>query len=393
MYGENSSGRKVSLLNEEPTGAASLHQHPSKQINHRHPASHTVIPTLPKSRFCTRTGSSCSTSPENSPSTPPLVRIDSRSSNGTHSTPSPMTPSYHFDPLEQQKNVSPYYSTFARPSDAHHAYPTMPSSQESAAQPYYQMSSHRINDHETGEAFLASNSLRNVPNLEPINTQGHYPNADPALTLSPQVALPPPIVTPSSTTTPPTKTDKATATTPTSATSKAVKKKYPCPHATRYSCHDTFTTSGHAARHGKKHTGEKNVHCPTCNKAFTRKDNMKQHERTHKNSKTDLSSPSDPNLGNNKPGPGSSRPSKPALKPTQNADAKLAPEAPMLEFNGDSSRLELSSSGLPLPDLMQDVKPNSNGRMPSVSGRSEVDGEGDSPGLDALAHVASEMVQ
>ena len=65
----------------------------------------------------------------------------------------------------------------------------------------------------------------------------------------------------------------------------------------------------------------------------------------------------------------------------------------MLEFNGDSSRLELSSSGLPLPDLMQDIKPNLNGRMPSISGRSEVDGEGDSPGLDALAHVASEMVQ
>jgi hypothetical protein len=26
------------------------------------------------------------------------------------------------------------------------------------------------------------------------------------------------------------------------------------------------------------------VHCPICNKAFTRKDNMKQHERTHKGS-------------------------------------------------------------------------------------------------------------
>ena len=304
-----------------------------------------------------------------------------------------MTPSYHFDPLEQQKNVSPYYSTFARPNDGHHVYPAMPSSQESAAQPYYQLSSHRINDHEMEEAFLASNPLRNVPNLEPINTQGQYPNTDPALTLSPQVALPPPIVTPSSTTTPTTKTDKATATTPTSATSKAAKKKYPCPHATRYSCHGTFTTSGHAARHGKKHTGEKNVHCPTCNKAFTRKDNMKQHERTHKNSKPEISSPSDPNLSNNKSTPASSRSGKPALKPTQNAGVKLAPETPMLEFNGDSSRLELSNSGLPLPDLMQDIKPNLNGRMPSISGRSEVDGEGDSPGLDALAHVASEMVQ
>lgn len=61
------------------------------------------------------------------------------------------------------------------------------------------------------------------------------------------------------------------------------KNKYPCPYAMSHNCMATFTTSGHAARHGKKHTGEKGVHCPVCNKAFTRKDNMKQHERTHKN--------------------------------------------------------------------------------------------------------------
>lgn len=63
----------------------------------------------------------------------------------------------------------------------------------------------------------------------------------------------------------------------------AKKNKYPCPYAQSHNCSATFTTSGHAARHGKKHTGEKGVHCPICDKAFTRKDNMKQHERTHKN--------------------------------------------------------------------------------------------------------------
>lgn len=62
------------------------------------------------------------------------------------------------------------------------------------------------------------------------------------------------------------------------------KNKYPCPYAASHSCSATFTTSGHAARHGKKHTGEKSVHCPVCNKAFTRKDNMKQHRRTHRES-------------------------------------------------------------------------------------------------------------
>jgi uncharacterized Zn finger protein (UPF0148 family) len=74
------------------------------------------------------------------------------------------------------------------------------------------------------------------------------------------------------------------STSPASNAAPAPKKnKYPCPYAQTHKCTATFTTSGHAARHGKKHTGEKGVHCPVCNKAFTRKDNMKQHERTHKN--------------------------------------------------------------------------------------------------------------
>ncbi|KAK2767772.1 hypothetical protein FQN54_003931 [Arachnomyces sp. PD_36] len=65
------------------------------------------------------------------------------------------------------------------------------------------------------------------------------------------------------------------------------KHKYPCPFAATHACQATFTTSGHAARHGKKHTGEKSVHCPVCNKAFTRKDNMKQHRRTHRTPDSD----------------------------------------------------------------------------------------------------------
>ncbi|KAJ5494383.1 Zinc finger C2H2 [Penicillium fimorum] len=72
------------------------------------------------------------------------------------------------------------------------------------------------------------------------------------------------------------------------------KNKYPCPYATSHGCSATFTTSGHAARHGKKHTGEKSVHCPICNKAFTRKDNMKQHIRTHRTHSDDMRSTSEP---------------------------------------------------------------------------------------------------
>ncbi|QIX01719.1 hypothetical protein AMS68_007236 [Peltaster fructicola] len=61
------------------------------------------------------------------------------------------------------------------------------------------------------------------------------------------------------------------------------KNQYPCPMAKQYNCNDFFTTSGHAARHAKKHTGKKDAFCPECNKAFTRKDNMEQHRRTHQN--------------------------------------------------------------------------------------------------------------
>jgi uncharacterized Zn-finger protein len=80
---------------------------------------------------------------------------------------------------------------------------------------------------------------------------------------------------------------------PTTETAKttAKKNKYPCPYAASHACTATFTTSGHAARHGKKHTGEKSVHCPVCNKAFTRKDNMKQHRRTHRSSDNEPTSP------------------------------------------------------------------------------------------------------
>jgi hypothetical protein len=59
------------------------------------------------------------------------------------------------------------------------------------------------------------------------------------------------------------------------------KKSYPCPMAKQFDCNDHFTTSGHAARHAKKHIGKKDAFCPECNKAFTRKDNMEQHRRTH----------------------------------------------------------------------------------------------------------------
>ncbi len=60
-------------------------------------------------------------------------------------------------------------------------------------------------------------------------------------------------------------------------------KRYPCRYRESHGCEKTFTTSGHASRHSKIHTAEKAVCCvyPGCQKKFTRADNMKQHLETH----------------------------------------------------------------------------------------------------------------
>ena len=76
------------------------------------------------------------------------------------------------------------------------------------------------------------------------------------------------------------------------------KNQYPCPMAKEYQCTDYFTTSGHAARHAKKHTGKKDAFCPECNKAFTRKDNMEQHRRTHQNVRGPSKNPTAPAANN-----------------------------------------------------------------------------------------------
>jgi hypothetical protein len=75
--------------------------------------------------------------------------------------------------------------------------------------------------------------------------------------------------------------DGAAAPSAAQANGRPKKNQYPCPMAKAIGCKDYFTTSGHAARHAKKHTGKKDAICPECNKAFTRKDNMEQHRRTH----------------------------------------------------------------------------------------------------------------
>ena len=184
------------------------------------------------------------------------------------------------------------------------------------------------------------------------------------------------------------------------------KKKYPCPHAQKFSCIDRFTTSGHAARHGKKHTGEKNVVCPTCHKTFTRKDNMKQHERTHSNK---------PTVDGEDPRRSSSVLSQASVPTRQRSSArdsgntstsststtKTRSSTDMLSKTPSSqSRHSLGSSNQSLSQALTS-QPFSTRRgstyqsthsptmMQDARGSVEIDGEGDSPGLDALAYAAS----
>jgi len=58
------------------------------------------------------------------------------------------------------------------------------------------------------------------------------------------------------------------------------KKRYPCSYP---GCDKTFSTSGHAARHSRIHTGQKPYRCtfPGCKARFSRQDNSLQHYRTH----------------------------------------------------------------------------------------------------------------
>jgi len=179
------------------------------------------------------------------------------------------------------------------------------------------------------------------------------------------------------------------------------KKKYPCPHAAKFNCHDTFTTSGHAARHGKKHTGEKNILCPTCKKAFTRKDNMKQHERTHKSNRnidgTD-SAKSGASTGHSRRTQSISSVAASTVTHNSSNSIDMELDSPVVDvfdskrssfqrpslarlgqYSGSSSTgsADFKVDALPRPELSR-----------QFSGESQ-DGEGESPGLDALAMAAT----
>lgn len=372
MYGEksqNSSGRKVSLLNDELFHSLTTNR-PQPDDRARKSISSSSS-SMSREDYGT-TSSRNSASPGFSPATPQLVRLNSLSSDSlaTQSTPSPMTPpNYPFEPLEQSKTSTPYF-TYPQPNGVY-SYPAMPQAQDPAAQPYYHSAPHRVNEFELDDNY----SDLGRSSLQPIQTQFAYNNADLTLNSSPS-SLPTPAIAPSTSTSTPTNSSPSTA--------KPLKKKYPCPHAARFSCADTFTTSGHAARHGKKHTGEKNIHCPTCHKAFTRKDNMKQHERTHKNNRLDAPASAVGSKSSSSTSTGT-RPRRQTIANGSRTTSEPPDDSPAMDLDDQAGRHLDGGPSTHRSDF-------SEAMMGSTSGRSEEDGEGESPGLDALATAASEMV-
>lgn len=191
---------------------------------------------------------------------PPLLRYDSsssaKSSSSMDSTPSPITPAYNYD-----SNLAPYETLLRQDPSLNY----LPS--PTGITPFMDQA-----------MMIGPVPQEPFPGKIPQHIAPSYP------TMAPSMDMP-------QNPTPTLSTNASISSASSAAQQKASnnggpvpkKNKYPCPYAQSHSCVATFTTSGHAARHGKKHTGEKGVHCPVCDKAFTRKDNMKQHERTHKN--------------------------------------------------------------------------------------------------------------
>lgn len=158
------------------------------------------------------------------------------------------------------------------------------------------------------------------------------------------------------------------------ANARSKKNSYPCPMAKQYGCNDFFTTSGHAARHAKKHTGKKDARCPECNKAFTRKDNMEQHRRTHANGRN-------ANKGTES---AAKKAKQQAKRPKPTVLQSIAPPLPQM----NTMLVDPSLTADPA-FAMSPVEPFAHHAEPSPYFINPSYPAGSYPGLDALASVAT----
>ncbi|KAF1982985.1 hypothetical protein K402DRAFT_362069 [Aulographum hederae CBS 113979] len=284
MDGRNSNGRRISLLNESENLPV-----------HRPTSTRELLPHRPSysSSFSSQSSSfarSRSSSYTSSSQTPSLVRSDSSDSRAMQ-TPSPITPTFGFDSTQR---LDPALFTSGAPF--------YPQGKELEQPPMKSMSAYPPIRQQVPQYQYPAPDLTS-------NTTSYFPGAESPVAQQRSVAKPP-----------------------------SKKNTYPCPLATEYNCGDYFTTSGHAARHAKKHTGRKDAICPDCSKAFTRKDNMEQHRRTHANgrSSTKASSSSDsrskPKSQQSSASSSSKRPKTVALQAPSSAIDPALPASPASSF-------------------------------------------------------------
>jgi hypothetical protein len=220
MNAKDSSGRKVSLLNDEPTSQ-------NVQLNtipYRSPPSQYEYSNMIRSHSNTS-----ELSDPVSPSTPGLVRADSFDSQNTQDPRSPITPVFLND---LGRNTS--YMSAGYKDQPHFDYrERITGFEEGPSNGQYQLFRSPYAD--SRSSSYAESQMYD---------EESYQNG---------------------------------------GISERGQKRYPCRFRESMGCEKTFTTSGHASRHSKIHTAEKGVSCSWagCQKKFTRADNMKQHLETH----------------------------------------------------------------------------------------------------------------
>jgi len=242
MDGRNCTGRKISLLND---GGDRAGTYPTKI-------------QLPPLIAHSRAPSSCASTPSLTPLTPQLVRSQSSDSR-SFQTPSPLTPSFgSFEQITHAHSTSQpqqhYYLL------QHHAYNKMDDVNGSMYPPIPDQSGLMSSAYPMPAQMPQQILVQSQPAMQQQYRTSNSPQSDPS--------------------------HVSAVSTTSAAKAQPKKNQYPCPMAKQIGCTDHFTTSGHAARHAKKHTGKKDAFCPECNKAFTRKDNMEQHRRTHQNGRS-----------------------------------------------------------------------------------------------------------
>jgi hypothetical protein len=350
MDGRNSFGRRISLLNE----ASEVETH----LKSGRPDAR--LPSLALAFRHQRT-SSYATSPNSSPPTPELVRSDSSDSSNMNRTPSPTTPNFDFNGLVSSKQGS----------DALFSH-----------QPFF-------SPHQT-QAVPVSNY---PPIPQQHAAQFTYP-APPSIAPQPSLYQQPAPPQPTSDIDSRTPQQQSSSSSNSNSKGGSKKNSYPCPLAKQFSCQDYFTTSGHAARHAKKHTGKKDAFCPECNKAFTRKDNMEQHRRTHQNGRT----------SNKASGEGASKRQKTSQSKrstTSDQQQSLSMQPAMSSLDPSLPQSPASSFGFPDTAFAQNVQGSQVYPMDMLSGSPFTNGPyqtmsgpydpalGSMTGLDTLAIAAA----